>query len=102
MDSTTYIISLEDEFIWQEYKEQVDEIMKSQIPLTVIWDLSKLTYVPWKYEWKQIYLMLHYRPIIQQHIKNNIIILPNKEWKKTLEFIFTIVPPVSPTKLHYE
>ena len=98
----SYIISLQDEFVWSEYKEQVDTIMRSNIPLVVTWDLSQLTCVPWKHIWKQITLMIHYRPIMAEHIEKNIIILPNEEWKKALELIFKIVPPVAPIILQYK
>ena len=98
----SYIISLQDKFIWGEYAEQVDAIMRSRVPLAVTWDLSQLTYIPWEHVWKQVAIMIHYRPIMSQHIKNNIIILPNEEWKKVLEFIFKIVPPVAPTILQYK
>ena len=102
MTNTSYIISLQDEFVWSEYKEQVDTIMKSNIPLVVTWDLSQLTHVPWQHVWNQVTLMIHYRPIMIEHIKNNIIILPNEGWKKALEFLFQIVPPVAPTILQYK
>ena len=102
MDDISYIISLQDEFVWKEYKEQVETIMESRIPLVVTWDLSQLSYVPWVHIWKQVTLMIHYRPIMAQHIKNNIIILPNKKWKEVLEFLFKIVPPVAPTILQYK
>ena len=102
MTDISYIISLQDNFVWQEYEEQVETIMKSHLPLVVIWDLSHLSFVPWEHVWKQITLMIKYRPIMAQHIKNNIIILPNKKWKGVLEFIFTIVPPVAPTLLQYK
>ena len=39
----SYIISLQDKFIWGEYAEQVDAIMRSRVPLAVTWDLSQLT-----------------------------------------------------------
>ena len=101
MNNISYIISLKDEFIWSEYKEEVDTLMRSDIPLVVTWDLSQLTYVPWEHVWKQITLMIHYRPIMAEHIKNNVIILPNEGWVKALEFIFSIVPPVAPTILQF-
>ena len=100
-EADIYVICLYDEFIWEDYKAQVDKIMKSSGLLSVTWDLSHLTYVPWQHVWKQIALMRHYRPIMAQHIKKNIIILPNKKWKHVLDLIFKIVPPVAPTILQY-
>jgi len=96
-----YTISLRDEFEWNRYREKVDNIMLSTTQLVVTWDLSHLTYVPWQHVWKQIALMRHYRPIMAQHIKKNIIILPNKKWKHVFDLIFKIVPPVAPTILQY-
>ena len=75
----TYLIRLYDEFIWEDYESQIDEIMKSSVLLYVTWDLSNLTYVPWMYIWRQINLMLRYRAVISNHIKKNTIILPNKK-----------------------
>jgi len=94
-------IIITDDFHWEEYKKQVDKIMYSNTLLSVTWDLSKMTKIPWNYIPKQIELMTHYRPIMPLHIKNNTIILPNKEWKKILEFIFTIFPPTTPIFLQY-
>ena len=101
MNNTSYIISLQDGFEWNRYREKVDNIMLSTTQLVVTWDLSHLTYVPWQHVWKQIALMRFYRPIMAQHIKKNIIILPNKKWKHVLDLIFKIVPPVAPTILQY-
>ena len=95
----TYLIRLYDEFIWEDYESQIDEIMKSSVLLYVTWDLSNLTYVPWKYIWRQINLMLRYRAVIANHIKKNTIILPNKKWLFAIQYMFNIVPPVSPTEL---
>jgi hypothetical protein len=94
-----YLIRLYDEFIWENYEAQVDEIMKSSELLSVTWDLSNLSYVPWKYIGSQICLMLRHRPVIAEHIKKNTIILPNRKWLLAIQYIFSIVPPISPTEL---
>ena len=98
-EKDTYLIRLYDEFIWGDYEGQIDKIMKSSVLLHVTWDLSNLTYVPWKYIWRQINLMVGYRAVIANHIKKNTIILPNKKWLFAIQYMFTIVPPVSPTEL---
>ena len=95
------IIIITDDFNWEEYKKQVDEIMYSKVLLPITWDLSKMTKIPWQYIPKQIELMANYRPIMPLHIKNNTIILPNEKWKQVLEFIFNIFPPTTPIFLQY-
>ena len=95
-------IIITDNIDWNEYKKKVDEIMCSDILLSITWDLSEMTIIPWQYIPKQIELMKYYRPIMPLHIKDNIVILPNKQWKQILEFIFTIIPPIVPISLQYK
>ena len=92
-------IEITDDIKWEDYKQKVDEIMCSNELLTVTWDVSKMTTIPWHYIHKQIELMVYYKLEMSLHIKNNIIILPNKKWIKLLEFIFSIIPPIVPLTL---
>ena len=65
-------IKITDDIDWDEYKKKVDEIMCSDVLLSITWDLSEMTTIPWHYIPKQIELMIYYRPIMPLHIKDNI------------------------------
>ncbi len=93
------VIRLRDNFEWEAYEKAVQKILNYQTPVIVTWDLRGLTKIPWKHVSKQINLLLKIEPLTQDHIIKSILLLPNKEWKNILAFMFRFAPPQTPVEL---
>ncbi len=96
------VIRLRDNFEWEAYEKAVQKILNSTHPIVVTWDLRALTKIPWEYVSKTIGLLMSIESLDQNHIIKSRLLLPNKEWKKLLKFIFRISPPKTPIELSIE
>ena len=93
------IVRLKDNFEWRAYEKTVQKILDYKTPVIVTWDLRALTKIPWEHVYKTIKLLLKIEHLAQDHITKSIILLPNKEWKNVLNFIFRLSPPQTPVEL---
>ena len=93
------VIRLRDNFRWDAYEKAVQKILNYQTPVIVTWDLRALTKVPWEHVTKTLKLLKKIAHLPQKHIIKSIILLPSKEWKNFLNFIFRLSPPQTPVEL---
>ena len=96
------VIRFNDGFQWEEFKSSIDKILSLEYPVDVTWDLRHLTRIPWELLSRQVHLMNKIQPKVKAHIKDTVVLLPNKEWKNTLKLLFSIVPPQTPVELKVE
>ena len=96
------VIRLRDNFEWDAYEKAIQKIMYYQTPVIVTWDLRGLTKVPWKHVSKTIKLLIKTNNLAQDHITKSILLLPNTEWKKVLNLVFRLAPPLTPVELSIE
>ena len=96
------VIRLRDNFEWEAYEKAVQKILNCKHPIVVTWDLRDLTKIPWGHVSKTLGLLMKIESLDQEHIIKSIILLPNKEWKKVLKFLFRISPPKTPIELSIE
>ena len=96
------VIRLRDNFEWEAYEKAVQKILDCKHPIVVTLDLRALTKIPWESVSKTLFLLVKIESVSQEHITKSILLLPNKEWKKVLKFIFRISPPKTPIELSIE
>ena len=96
------VIRLRDNFEWEAYEKAVQKILNCKHPIVVTWDLRALTKIPWEHVSKTLGLLMKIESLNQEHIIKSILLLPNKEWKKVLKFLFRISPPKTPIELSIE
>lgn len=93
------VVRLRDNFEWEAYETAIQKIMNCKHPIVVTWDFRSLTKIPWEHVSKTLGLLMKIESLNQDHITKSIILLPNIEWKKALNFIFKISPPKTPVVL---
>ena len=93
------VVRLRDNFEWEAYETAIQKIMNCKHPIVVTWDLRSLTKIPWEHLSKTLGLLVKIESLNQEHITKSILLLPNKEWKKVLKFLFKISPPKTPVEL---
>lgn len=94
-------IIFDDGFTTEEIVLRLTElcVQPRDMPVSVKWDLSRLTYVPWLKLTPIARALNKLRDQLSAAIKSSLIVLPNNQWRLALSMFFALYKPTSDVQI---